>query len=86
MPTIARAGRCLAAVSVSCALLLAHRRHCPGRRQVHCLPNNSPRCSIAEAGRHRGARSGRCRDPVAALYFQGGQLLVVSANALRRRC
>jgi hypothetical protein len=82
MPTIARAGRCLAAFSVSCALLLgpavataqdAGKSTAAAKQLTEVLDKLKLDAIAAPDPADAGTF-------VAALYFQGGQLLVVSAK------
>jgi hypothetical protein len=82
MPTIARAGRCLAACSVSCALLLTpavaiaqdgSKSTAAAKQLTEVLDKLKLEAIAAPDPADAGTF-------VAALYFQGGQLLVVSAK------
>jgi len=81
MPTNARAGRCLAVLSVSCALLLG-----PAPATAQDSKSSAAAKQLTEALDRLKLDAIAAPDPtdastfVAALYFQGGQLLVVSAK------
>jgi len=81
MPTTARAGRCLAACSLSCALLLA-----PAVARAQNGKSMAAAKQLTEVLDKLKLDAIAAPDPadpgtfVAALYFQGGQLLVVSAK------
>jgi hypothetical protein len=81
MPTIARAGRCLAAFSVSCVLLLgpavAIAQDAKSMAAAKQLTEVLDRLKLDAIAAPDPADAGTF---VAALYFQGGQLLVVSAK------
>jgi hypothetical protein len=81
MPTNARAGRCFAVLSVSCALLLG-----PVLATAQDSKSSAAAKQLTEVLDRLKLDAIAAPDPtdastfVAALYFQGGQLLVVSAK------
>ena len=81
MPTNARAGRCFAVLSFSCALLLG-----PAPATAQDSKSSAVAKQLTEVLDRLKLDAIAAPDPtdastfVAALYFQGGQLLVVSAK------